>query len=376
MDERRYPRKTAREQKTTPRHDTAWPDWSYPSAPGRWDAAPPHRRNRDDNDLPLPHNASSLPSYHDYGQPPGQRTDAAWDYRMQRMAAWWGEEGAHDDTGAAAAVSLLPKVQRRLAKRVPRRRRWGWLARRWQSGPAGRAVIIMVAMVILFGVCAPGAFVARAAFAASDGYSHLTKIEALVSQDGVAALLNPANQDAIQGHLVAAHADFVTIEQTLGLGDALVSHNAGLRNLARLTRLAVDMTGAGQDLLTVATTTLAPLLSDPFAASTPTGLQASALFAAHTRLADADATMRDAAAIAPTITGEGLPAALGPGGKLGKLLGRVGDIAQLTHAFSILLDDAPALLGIGTPATYLLLAMDRSEPVSYTHLTLPTKRIV
>src|SRR5262249_34451039 len=74
-----------------------------------------------------------------------------------------------------------------------------------------------------------------------------------------------------------------------------------------------------------------------------------------------DATMRDAAAIAPTITDEGLPDALGPHGKLGKLLGRVGDIAQLAHAFSILLDDAPALLGVGTPSTYLLLAMDRSE---------------
>ncbi|MBA3827139.1 MAG: DUF4012 domain-containing protein, partial [Ktedonobacterales bacterium] len=358
-----------REQDAAPRHSEPWPDWSYPSAPRQWDAAhgrqadryddaPPPRRDRYAAGPPPPRPAHHRPDHSIGKYSERQRTDASWDYRMQRMAAWWGEE--EED---AAAVSLMPEVGRRLTpgSAKQRGRRGGWLARRWRSGRGARAVIIALVMTILFGVCAPGAFLARAAFAASDGYNHLTKIELLVNQDGVAALLNPANQDTIQGHLAAAHTDFVTLAQTLGMGDAVVSRNGGLRNLVRLTHLAVDMTGAGQDLLTVATSTLAPLLNDPFAASTPTGLQATALLAAHARLADADAAMRDAAAIAPTITDEGLPAALGPHGKLGKLLGRVGDIAQLAHAFSILLDDAPALLGVGTPATYLLLAMDRSE---------------
>ena len=38
-------------------------------------------------------------------------------------------------------------------------------------------------------------------------------------------------------------------------------------------------------------------------------------------------------------------------------------------------DDAPTLLGTYT-ITGLALAVDSTEPVSYTHLTLPTKRIV
>ena len=296
------------------------------------------------------------------GYTPTRRIDSAWEYRARQIATHHTIEmsALHSNAVPPVSVSALPIAR---PQSLPRRKRGPrrWIVRHWQAGPASRAIMVAVATSILFLCCAPGILVARSAFAASDGYQHLMQIETLINQEGVAALINPANQAFLQTQLSAAHADFVTLDQILSAGHPLVQLQGGWNNIARLVHLAVDLTGAGQDLLSVVTSTLTPLLSNPFANHASAALSPATLATAHAQLATAEVQLNEAALIAPTITGEGLPASMGPHGKLGPLLAKVGDAARLSHYFSVMLDDAPALLGVGTPASYLLLAMDRSE---------------
>lgn len=291
---------------------------------------------------------------------PTRRVAPAWQRRAAQIAAY------HEAFAEAEpTLPSLPALRTRLGP-LPRCRWAGgrlaaWWVRRWHAGPASRALLVAGLTALLFTCCAPGAILARSAYAASDGYHHLMQIEALINQEGAAGLVNPANQALLHDQLAAAHADFVTLEQMLALSGPLQGLSHTLQNLARLTRLAVDLTGGGQALLDVANTTLAPLLVNPFAQQASAALSPAALSAAHARLATAQAQMDDAAALAPTISTAGLPGSLGSAGKLGALLAKVGDAARLTRYFNLLLDAAPQLLGVGTPATYLLLAMDRSE---------------
>ncbi len=286
---------------------------------------------------------------------PTERSDSAWEYRARHITTYSTIEVPVSPI-KAPIVAPSPLKPRRRRPSVRR-----WLARRWGAGPASRALLVTLLTTLLFICCAPGVVLVRAGFAASDGYQQLTQIENLINQDGVTALINPANQTFLQDHLTAAHNDFVVLDQILTAGRPLVALQGGLQNIARLVRMAVDLTGAGQQLLAVVTSTLAPLLSNPFSNNTGAILSPSILSAAHAQLAQAQAELTAAAAIAPTITDTGLPASLSPHGKLGPLLARIGDAAQVSQYFGVMLDDAPALLGVGTPATYLLLAMDRSE---------------
>lgn len=350
-DERRWRARAAQDARLRAAEWLATDDWEDPE------------------DRPGP--SSSYPSvpdaWRDASRVPTRRNASAWEYRARQIAARHTTEVpvAFDIPSKTAALPPRPPQPPPSLPRPRRKRRQSrlrrWLVARWQAGPASRAILLAVLTALLFVCCAPGIVLVRTGLAASDGYQHLMKINALIAQEGVAALINPANQTFLQSQLAAAHADFVTLDQTLSHGRPLVQLSGGGRNIARLARLAVDLTSAGQALLAVVNSTLAPLLSNPFANHAGAALSAATLAQAHAQLATAQAQLNEAASIAPTITGEGLPSSLGPGGKLGPLLAQVGNAARISQYFGVMLDDAPSLLGVGTPATYLLLAMDRSE---------------
>jgi hypothetical protein len=352
-----------------------WPDWSLPSG----ENLPSHGEPSDDELLP----ASLAPT---------RRIAPAWDRRAMQIAEHhtafdddaWSEhisEAAYDDVWDASAPNArtiitdprltlqsatLPSMPVVAAHRAPTQRRlrrgvFAWLARHWRRGPMARAMILGGLTAMLFACCAPLAVIARAAYAATDGYHHLMQIDALVTQQGAAGLVNPANQTFLHDQLAAAHADFVVLGQMLALTGPLETAQSSLHNLARLTQLAVDLTGGGQALLDVASATLGPLLADPFAPRATAALSPAALLAAHGRLMEAQAQLDDAAALAPTITTDGLPGSFSANGKLSMILAKVGQAARLARYFGQMLGVAPQLLGVGKPATYLLLAMDHSE---------------
>lgn len=352
-----------------------WPDWSLPPSESR----PPYAAETDE--------AQQLASL-----APTRRIAPAWERRATQIAAHhtafdddaWTEDtsqSAFDEawdeslpsartlitdprlTLQSATLPSMPVVATHSAPTKPRMRRglFAWVQRRWQRGPLARAMLLGGLTALLFGCCAPLAVIARAAYAASDGYHHLMQIDALVTQQGAAGLVNPANQAFLHDQLAAAHTDFVALGQMLAFTGPLENAQSTLHNLARLTQVAVDLTGGGQALLDVASATLGSLLADPFAPRATAALSPAALQAAHGRLMDAQAQLDDAAALAPTITADGLPGSFSANGKLSAILAKVGQAARLSRYFGQLLGVAPQLLGVDKPATYVLLAMDHSE---------------
>jgi hypothetical protein len=336
------------------------PEWSQPTAISRPLRAHERAYGHPPHGYTVPRIDDSLPEvYVPASMTPTRRVAPAWRRRAAQISAFHPVFDDFPETEPSLPVAR--------AYPAPARRRWlgarlgMWCVRRWHAGPTSRALLVAGLTALLFACCAPGAIIARSTYAASDGYHHLMQIDALINQEGAAGLVNPANQAFLHDQLAAAHADFVTLGQMLALTGPLQGFSGTAQNLARLTRLAVDLTGGGQALLDVATTTLAPLLIDPFAQRVGAALSPTTLSVAHARLAVAQAQLDDAAALAPTISTAGLPGSFGASGKLSALLAKVGDAARLTRYFNLLLDAAPQLLGVGTPATYLLLAMDRSE---------------
>ncbi len=330
--------------------DAGWPQHDTPSrasygAPPR---DPPPARSWDDSDEIV----RSMP-------PTRRLSSRAWDRRAGQIDAthdaWYAPyEHPRRSAPPLAPTGPLPSVPR---YRRTRRGVRGWMRRRWRSGPLGRAIIVASLVAMIFVACAPATFLARGASAALDGYHRLIAAQDLLTSDGLTALTSDSDRASLQQDLVVAHADFSQVQQTLDATGPL-ENAPPLDNMARLTRMAVDLTGAGETLLAVAGPALTPILANPFGKS-DAPLSAATLAQATAGLQQADRQMSEAAALAPTITTAGLPASLAQ--KLPSLLEKIAQAAQVVHLFAGVIGDAPALLGLGAPATYLLLAMDRTE---------------
>jgi Protein of unknown function (DUF4012) len=145
------------------------------------------------------------------------------------------------------------------------------------------------------------------------------------------------------------------------VGQPLGALSPTARNDELLLGMGNDLTGAADAALTAAQTVLQPLQGGVLNGSASPGLTPNEAQQVQDLVSQAHADLLDAVSMQQELDPTALPAQVRPGTHYGNLL------AQLPNALSWLdtaqqfLSVAPGLLGIGQPAHYLVVLMDRSE---------------
>jgi hypothetical protein len=184
-----------------------------------------------------------------------------------------------------------------------------------------------------------------------------------VLKGGAQQVLQPTKLAIVQEDVHSIEQDLYEINavtNVVGAPGAAVSHSVA--NYRLLMRMGFDLTAAGDEGLQVAQTLLVPLQGGALAASDTTpGITPNDIHRARAVLADAKTRVADAVAAYQQLDLKALPSSLKPGSKYGNYLALLPTAEGLFGEMDTLMAVAPALLGIGQPAQYLVIVMDRSE---------------
>lgn len=228
--------------------------------------------------------------------------------------------------------------------------------------PAAGGMLAFFLLGFILTCCAPMLPVLRLGFDAADAARRVNTLQQLLG-GGSSALFNPAKLKQAQSEVDGISHDLYEINGAASIAGApLATLSPSLANARLLTRMGFDLTAAADEGLQVAQTVLTPLQGGALSADATTpGLTASDLAQARALLNDATVRLEDAVAAYHGLDLKSLPPQLQPGTKYGRLLALLPTAPALLGEVNTLLDSAPALLGIGAPAYYLVVAMDRSE---------------
>src|SRR5260370_4921468 len=145
-------------------------------------------------------------------------------------------------------------------------------------------------------------------------------------------------------------------------GEALGGMRPAMKRYRLRVRMGFGLPSSGDEGLNVAQTLLTPIEGGAISSDSSTpGLTSDDIQQARAVLSDATARLQDAITAYSALDVAALPAQLKPGSKYGNLLGMLPTAQSALGEMSRLLDVMPDLLGIGKPAYYLVVAMDRSE---------------
>ena len=252
--------------------------------------------------------------------------------------------------GAVTAVNGAAPLTRRARVRLLTKRR-----------PGAAAMLMFFVLGFLLTCCAPMIPVLRLGYDTYDAARHVSNLQKILA-GGSSQLLNTTTLKEAQTEVDGLEHDLYEINGVVSVvGAPFGAVSSTMRNYQLLVRMGYDLTAAGDEALQVAQTVLTPLSGGALAASTTPGLQPADIQLARNLLADAQARIADALSVYQNINQNALPSQLKPGSKYGKLLALLPVANNAIGELKTLLDAAPALLGIGQPAYYLLVAMDDTE---------------
>jgi hypothetical protein len=228
--------------------------------------------------------------------------------------------------------------------------------------PAAAALLSFLLLGLLLTACAPLLPLLRLGLDANDAYHRVQTLQALFA-DGSASLLNTAKLADAQTQVDALSHDLYEINSVVStLGAPLAVLSPQLRDDRLLVRLGFDLTASADEGLQVAQTILTPLQGGALATSgSSPGITPADLQQASAVLADATVRVADAEAAYTQLDPTALPPQLRPSTRLGSYLHLLPLAPQVVAELSALLQSVPALLGVGQPAYYLVMALDRSE---------------
>ncbi|HEX8995955.1 MAG TPA: DUF4012 domain-containing protein [Ktedonobacterales bacterium] len=228
--------------------------------------------------------------------------------------------------------------------------------------PAAAAMLAFFLLGFMLTCCAPLIPLARLGYDTFDLARHVSHLQQMAA-GGTAQLINGTKLAEAQSDIAAIEGDLYEINGAVTVAGAplgAVSHTA--RNYQLLVRIGYDLTGAANESIQVAQSLLTPLEGGALSSdSSKPGISPADIQQARVLLADAYARTLDAVAVYHQIDQNALPAQLKPGSKYGKMLALLPLAQKVFGELKNLLDAAPALLGVGQPAYYLAIAMDRTE---------------
>jgi hypothetical protein len=202
-----------------------------------------------------------------------------------------------------------------------------------QRRPAAAAMLAFFLLGFMLTCCAPLIPLARLGYDTVDLARHASHLQQMAA-GGTAQLINGSKLTEAQADIAAIEGDLYEINGAVAVAGApLGAVSPTVRNYQLLVRMGYDLTGAANESIQVAQSLLTPLEGGALSADSSTpGITPADIQQARVLLADADARTLDAVAVYHQLDQNALPAQL-----------------------------KPALLGVGQPAYYLAIAMDRSE---------------
>jgi hypothetical protein len=231
-----------------------------------------------------------------------------------------------------------------------------------QRRPTAAAILAFFLLGFMLTCCAPLIPLARLGYDTVDLARHVSHLQQMAA-GGTAQLINGSKLSEAQADVTAIEGDLYEINGAVAVAGApLAAVSPSVRNYQLLVRIGYDLTGAASESLQVAQSLLTPLEGGALSADSSTpGITPADIQQARVLLADADARTLDAVAVYHQLDQSALPAQLQPGTKYGKLLAMLPLAQKVFGEMKNLLDAAPALLGVGQPAYFLAIAMDRTE---------------
>ncbi len=245
--------------------------------------------------------------------------------------------------------------------------RRGGKHKRWRRGrlrrhPAAGLLGMVLLLTMLFSLVAPLVPLVRLGYDATDALRRAAALQALLA-DGPSTLLNAGKIDDAQRQVSALRVDLYELNGAANLLLAPVGvFSAQAQDMRLLIRIGTELTTVADEGLQVARLILTPLEGGALGPTTDVPSITSAdLRRAGTLLADADGHLGVALEAASRLNPTALPRQLRAGTRYGGLLARLPEAKLALGQLALTLRAAPQLLGIGQPAYYLVIAMDRSE---------------
>ena len=228
--------------------------------------------------------------------------------------------------------------------------------------PTAAAMLAFFLLGFMLSCCAPLIPLARLGYDTIDLARHVTHLEKMAA-GGTAQLINGSKLTEAQADIAAINGDLYEINGAVAVAGApLGAVSPTIRNYQLLVRIGYDLTGAANESIQVAQSLLTPLEGGALSTnSAAPGITPADIQQARVLLADADARTLDAVGVYHQLDQSALPAQLKPGTKYGDYLALLPLAQKVFGELKNLLDAAPALLGVGQPAYYLAIAMDRTE---------------
>ena len=227
--------------------------------------------------------------------------------------------------------------------------------------PSAAAMLAFFLLGFMLTCCAPAIPVLRLGYDAADAAHRVSVLQQMLSGDS-SQLLNSDKLNQAQAQVDGLERDLYEINGAVNLlGAPIAAVSPAAHDDQLLVRIGFDLSAAAADSIQVARTVLTPLQGGALSASDTPALQPSDIQQARESLADAQAHTLDALAAYQGIQQSALPSQFKPGSKYGKLLALLPLAPNIFAELKTLLDAAPGLLGIGQPAYYLVVAMDRTE---------------
>ena len=228
--------------------------------------------------------------------------------------------------------------------------------------PAAAAMLAFFLLGFMLTCCAPIVPILRLGYDAADAARRVQNLQDILA-GGTSSLFNATKLKQAQEEVDGITHDLYEINGAMNIAGApLAAVSPTMRNYRLLTRIGFDLTAAADEGLQVAQTLLTPLQGGALAADTGTpGLTMKDIAQARAVLADASGRVQDAIGAFQALDPNALPSQLKPGSKYYRYLQLLPTGQAALFELNALLDSAPALLGIGEPASYLVVAMDRTE---------------
>lgn len=297
----------------------------------------------------------------------GVRGDAAWDadWEAATVDASWATGGAAAATGysdgalarsltALGAVGAPPAPSARPA-RLARLR--GAVRR----GPAATLMLLVFLLGFVLTCVAPLIPLLRLSYDAVDAMRRVSHLQTVL-QGGKQQLLKSATLSDVQSNVDAIAQDLYELNAAANvIGAPLAAVSPTARNYRLLVRIGYDLSTAARESVQVGQTLLAPLQGGALASESGAGITPDDIQQARSVLADTRIRVVDALAAYRSLDPHALPALVRPGTKDAALLAQLPLALSALDEAQALLDVAPSLLGIGQPANYLVIAMDRTE---------------
>ncbi|MGH2517916.1 MAG: DUF4012 domain-containing protein [Ktedonobacterales bacterium] len=226
--------------------------------------------------------------------------------------------------------------------------------------PAAAAMLAFFLLGFMLTCCAPLIPLLRLGYDAADAAHRVSALQGIFA-GGSSALFNTANLKDAQTQVDGITHDLYEINGAFSvIGAPLAAVSPQIRNYRLLVRMGFDLTASADEGLNVAQTLLTPLAGGALS-SDGAGISPADITQARAVLQDASSRIQDAIDAYHSLDVGALPAQLQPNSKYGKYLELLPTAQSALGEMSALLNFVPAMLGIGQPAYYLVVAMDRSE---------------